>query len=141
MNELNVQIKLENEGRIPTYGRDGDACLDCYSNADISIPSGERKLIGLGFSLAIPLGYEGVLRPRSGMTKNGIDVGIGTIDSNYRGVCKACLINNSNATYEVKKGDRVCQLAIREIPKIEWNEVEELDSTNRNDSGFGSSGR
>lgn len=91
---VEVKVKLINGGLIPMYSRDGDACLDCYSNEKVEIKSGCRNLVKLGFALELPLDYEAVIRPRSGLSKNGIDVSIGTIDSNYRGEVSANVINN-----------------------------------------------
>ena len=98
-------------------------------------------MIGLGFALALPKGYEGVIRPRSGLSAKGIDGAIGTIDENYRGELKAILINNTKEDYAVNFGDRICQLAIRKTEEINLVTVDVLDKTNRGDKGFGSSGK
>lgn len=78
-----VKIKLMDNGKLPQYGRDGDACLDCYSAEDVTILSGTRKLVRLGFALQLPSGYEAVIRPRSGNSKKSVDVAIGTVDENF----------------------------------------------------------
>lgn len=137
---MKVNIKLLNGGKLPEYKRDGDVCMDCYANENICIKKGERKLVSLGFAIELPLNWEAIIRPRSGNSKNGIDVAIGTIDTNYRGELKANVINNSDTDFEIKPGDRICQLAIREAPKTEWNVVAELSDTVRGENGFGSSG-
>lgn len=140
---MKVKIKTVENGKLPTYGRSGDACLDCYArieNRQISIPSHSRTLVSLGFCLEIPDGYEAVIRPRSGLSSRSIDICIGTVDSNYRGEVKACVVNNSDADYEISNGDRICQLAIRRAPHIDWMAVNELSETVRGNSGFGSSG-
>lgn len=137
---MKVNIKLLNGGKLPEYKRDGDVCLDCYANENICIKKGERKLVSLGFAIELPLNWEAIIRPRSGNSKNGIDIAIGTIDTNYRGELKANVINNSAADFEIKARDRICQLAIREAPKTEWNVVDELSDTVRGENGFGSSG-
>lgn len=138
---MEVKIKLINGGKMPAYKRIGDACLDCYSNEDVFIPLLCRKVIGLGFAMELPQGFEGVIRPRSGMSTNGIDEVIGTIDSNYRGEVKAIIINNSTENITIKKGDRICQLAIRKTEEISFIPVEELNESNRGANGFGSSGK
>lgn len=138
---LRIKIKLQEGAILPAYKRNGDANLDCYADENVTIPAGKRVLVSLGFSLAIPFGYEGVIKPRSGNTKDGIDIGIGTIDSNYRGICKACVINDSDKSFEIEKGDRICQIEITKVPVIEWVEVDTLDDTERGEKGFGSSGR
>ncbi len=138
-----VKIKLIEGGKLPEYKRISDACLDCYAriNSDfITIPKRTRDLIPLGFALELPASYEAVIRPRSGLTKNGIDIAIGTGDENYRGELMANVINNSDEDFVIKNGDRICQMAIREAPKVFFEIVETLSETNRGDAGFGSSG-
>lgn len=138
---MEVKIKLMEGGKVPQYQRAGDSCLDCYANEDVFIPLLCRKLVKLGFALELPQGYEAVIRPRSGNTKNGIDVFIGTIDSNYRGEVCANVLNNSMDNLHIKKGDRICQLAIRKTEQITFLPVEELSESNRGTNGFGSSGK
>lgn len=145
MANLKVKIKLLEGGKLPNYGRDGDVCLDCYARCDepIRIENRERALIPLGFALELPDGYEAVIRPRSGKSSQGVDATIGTIDTNYRGELKACLINNMNnpnETVVIENGAKICQLAIRVAPIIEWEVVNELSETVRGENGFGSSG-
>lgn len=139
---MNVKIKLIDGGKLPEYKRDGDVCMDCYARCEKPqpIPAGKRALIPLGFALELPEGYEAVIRPRSGMNKTGVDSLIGTIDTNYRGEVCAILWNNTGVAISVENGTRICQLAIREAPHIEWDVVSELSETNRNDKGFGSTG-
>lgn len=142
---MKIKIKVIENGKIPKFQHKGDACVDCYAriadNIDyISIPAHSRCLVNLGFILELPEGYEAVIRPRSGFTSKGIDSGIGTIDSNYRGEVKACIINNTDSAFSIDDGDRICQLAIRKTEDIVFEQVENLSETNRGDNGFGSSG-
>lgn len=140
---VEVKIKKIEDGVLPSYTREGDTCLDCCARigADaINVPARSRCLVNLGFALELPLGWEAVIRPRSGLTKIAVDNGIGTIDTNYRGEVKACVINNSEDSFEIKKGDRICQMAIRRAPKVVFKVVDELSETNRGAAGFGSSG-
>lgn len=139
---MNVKIRLLKDGLMPEQKRDGDACFDCHAAIEqtLTIFPHERKLIGLGFCLEIPDGYEAVIRPRSGLTSKGIDSAIGTIDSNYRGELKACLINNSPAEFIVEPDDRICQLAIRRTEPVAFSLCDSLSETNRGDNGFGSTG-
>lgn len=142
---MNVKIKLFDGGRMPMFQREGDACADCYAriadNFDhISIPPSSRCLVNLGFALELPKGYEAVVRPRSGLSLQKIDVCIGTVDSNYRGEVKACIENNSEGSFDVKNGDRICQLAIRKTEDIVFEQVDKLSDSERGDNGFGSSG-
>lgn len=142
---MNVKIKIIEGGKMPMFQHKGDACADCYAriadNIDhISIPAHSRCLVNLGFALELPEGYEAIIRPRSGLSLQKIDICIGTIDSNYRGEVKACIVNNSDGSFNVKNGDRICQLAIRKTETVVFEQVENLSETNRGDNGFGSSG-
>ena len=135
-----VKIKRIENGKLPAYKRTGDVCMDCYARTFNIIPAFGRKLIPLGFALELPMDYEAVIRPRSGNSKDGIDVCIGTIDTNYRGEVMACVCNTLDEDFRIEEGDRICQLAIREAPLIGWAEVDELSETERGENGFGSSG-
>lgn len=137
---MKVKIKQIDGGMLPAYKRDGDVCMDCYARTFNIVPAFERKLIPLGFALELPVGYEAVIRPRSGNSKDGIDICIGTIDTNYRGEVMACVYNTVDEPFYIDANDRICQLAIREAPKVEWDIVEELSETERGNNGFGSSG-
>ena len=138
-----TKIKLIENGKLPEYTRNGDACLDCYSRCEtpIEIKPKERALIPLGFALELPVNYEAVIRPRSGNSKNGVDCCIGTIDSNYRGEVMACLVNNMNVAIVIENETRVCQMAIREAPTVFFEVVDKLSETERGSNGFGSSGK
>lgn len=138
-----VKIKILDGGKIPEYKRKGDACLDCYARIDckfVTIPTRTRALIPLGFMLELPADYEAVVRPRSGLTRDYIDIAIGTCDENYRGELMANVINNSGEDFVISNGDRICQLAIRPAPKVNFEVVDKLSETNRGNTGFGSSG-
>lgn len=142
---MNVKIKIIEGGKMPKFQYKGDACADCYAriadNIDrISIPAHSRCLITLGVALELPEGYEAVIRPRSGLSFKGVDVCIGTIDSNYRGEINACIVNNTDSEVYVKDGDRICQLAIRKTENIIFEPVDELSGSERGEKGFGSSG-
>lgn len=143
---MDVKIKLVGNGMMPEYKRSGDACLDCHARlgADridrICIPAHSRCLVSLGFCLELPDGWEAVIRPRSGLSASGIDIAIGTIDSSYRGEVRACVINNTDGTFDIADGDRICQLAIRRAERVKLVHVDELSDTERGASGFGSTG-
>ena len=143
-------LKIKEDSKLPAYSRDGDACMDCYADEDTTIPEFipgvgcGRGLVKLGFKIALPSGWEAQVRPRSGLAlKSGITIlnTPGTIDENYRGEVGAIVLNTTSAPFVVKKGDRICQMAIAPTTKIEWNEVETLSETNRGEGGFGSSGK
>lgn len=130
-------------GNLPKYGRAGDAGADLASNEDVRIPAFGRALVATGTSVAIPSGYVGLIHPRSGLAaKEGITVlnTPGTIDSGYRGEIKVILYNSTDRGYLVKKGDRIAQLVIQEFVTAQFEEVDELDATERGGMGFGSTG-
>jgi dUTP pyrophosphatase len=102
---------------------------------------GERERIPLGFALELPEDYEAIIRPRSGMTSKGIDVAIGTIDSDYRGEVCACVINNTSQRIKINNGDRICQMKIQKSEKFTLVKKDTLSSTVRGNNGFGSTGR
>ncbi len=138
-------VRLRENAILPDYqtldaaGADLHACID----APITLQPLERKLIPAGFSVAIPKGFEIQVRARSGMSiKHGITMvnGVGTIDTDYRGEMGALLINLSNEPFTIEPGMRVAQIVLARHEVMEWNEVDELDETNRGKGGFGSSG-
>lgn len=137
-----VAIKLIDGGLLPEAKTEGAVALDCYArlDEDVVIPVGERRVIPLGFAMEIPDGYEAVIRPRSGLSLKGIDETIGTIDTDYRAEVKSCLVNNSKEDFVVHNGDRICQMAIREVPKVVFVLTDELSETERGEGGFGSTG-
>lgn len=141
--EIPVGIKLLDKDFIPVYKHDDDSCADCKANVSdvgIKIPPKSRCLVGLGFCLDIPNGYEVQVRSRSGLSKTGIDVALGTVDENYKGEIKACVINNTEAPFPVERGDRICQIKISETPKMTFRITDELQDSSRGAEGFGSTG-
>ena len=136
--------KLKNEAQIPSYQTKEAAGFDLHSIENVVLKPGERKLIGTGLAFEIEYGYEVQIRPRSGLAfKHGITVlnSPGTIDSDYRGEIKVLLINHSDEEFEIKKGDRIAQAVVAPVIQAEIVEVEELSSTERGESGFGSTGK
>lgn len=135
-----VKVKLVEGGVMPVYKTKGAACADCYARLDVNIPSGKRALVPLGFCIELPEGYEAEIRPRSGNSKNGVDVCIGTIDEDYRGEVMACVVNNLGEGLAVEKGSRVCQMKIQKAEQFKFIQVEELSETERGQGGFGHTG-
>lgn len=137
-------IKLNKDAKIPTKGSKYAAGFDVYANEESTIPPFEKKLISLGIILQIPHGMYGRLASRSSLSlKHGIEVGAGVIDSDYRGEVKILLYNFSRKTYHVSKGDRIGQIIIEccNYPNIEViKSIDELEQTQRNHGGFGSTG-
>ncbi len=142
---MEIEIKLaKKNAKLPSYGRRGDAALDLFVCEATSLSPSEIKMVSTGVFLAIPDGYCGLVLPRSGLaSKHAITLinSPGLLDSNYRGEITIPLINHGNETYEIEEGDRVAQLLIIPCPNIDFKEVKELSSSNRGQSGFGSSGR
>lgn len=139
---MNVKIKLFDEKYLPVFKHEVDACADCKARLSdpVVLKKGERKLIPLGFCIEVPIFFEGVIRPRSGNSLNGIDVIEGTIDCGYTGEVMADIVNNSDDEFKICDGDRICQLAIREAPPVEFKIVQDLDASERGTAGFGSTG-
>lgn len=137
-----ARMKIIEGGRAPERQKENDACLDCYARCgqNILVEPGERTLVPLGFALELRAGWEAQVRPRSGLFSKGIDVAFGTVDSNYRGEVKACVINNSKSDFVVEDGDRICQLSLKEVPSEAIEIAEELSDSERGGDGFGSSG-
>jgi dUTP pyrophosphatase len=138
--------RLSPDGKIPTYATVGAACFDLYAAESVELYSNKVVSVSLGFSVAIPEGYEMQIRSRSGMAKRGIIIanGIGTIDSDYRGEVKAllCSLAPNDATFFdiIRVGDRVAQGIVCPVLKTEFVEVSDLDVTLRGEGGFGSTG-
>jgi dUTP pyrophosphatase len=139
--EMNVNIKLTPGGKLPRYMSDSASGLDCYASHPAIVPAHSRVLIELGFSIALPPGYEAQVRPRSGMAlREGVYACLGTVDADYRGEVKCLLINTTYFQVKVETGDRVCQLVIAPVVRAYLIEVNSLDDTARGDRGFGHTG-
>lgn len=117
--------------------------MDIVSAENVTLPAGARHAVATGLALAIPQGFEIQVRPRSGLAlKHGITVPNtpGTIDSDYRGELKVILINHGTEPFAVARGDRIAQLVLAPVVQAAWDEVDELDATDRGEGGFGSTG-
>lgn len=128
---------------LPAYATPGAAGMDVVSAEAVTIPPGGRHAVATGLALAIPPGYEIQVRPRSGLAlKHGITVPNtpGTIDSDYRGELKVILINHGTEPFAIARGDRVAQLVLVPVVQAAWEEVADLDETERGAGGFGSTG-
>jgi dUTP pyrophosphatase len=141
-----VQVKRLPHGEglpLPAYATDGAAGMDVVSAEDVTLAPGARHAVATGLSMAIPQGFEIQVRPRSGLAlKHGISVPNtpGTIDSDYRGELKVILINLGSEPFVIARGDRVAQLVLAPVVQAAWDEVAELDATERGAGGFGSTG-
>jgi dUTP pyrophosphatase len=132
---------------LPAYASAGAAGMDLMAaigvDETIILSFGERTLVPTGLALQLPQGYEGQVRPRSGLAlKNGLTVlnSPGTIDSDYRGEVKIVLVCLGRQPVVLRRGDRIAQLVVAPVTRVQWAEVEMLDATTRADRGFGSSG-
>lgn len=143
---IRVEVKRLAHGEglpLPAYATTGAAGMDVVSAEDVVIAPGERHAVATGLAVAIPEGYEIQVRPRSGLAlKHGITVPNtpGTIDSDYRGELKVILINLGAEPFAIARGDRVAQLVLAPVVQAAWDEVAELDATERGAGGFGSTG-
>ena len=129
---------------LPSYASDGAAGLDIVAAEDLTLAPGARHAVATGFAIAIPAGYEGQVRPRSGLALNhGVTClnTPGTIDSDYRGEVKVILINLGTEPFEVKRGMRIAQLVPAPVLRADFAEVDSLEPTHRGTGGFGSTGR
>ena len=143
-----MKVKIVNHSRfaLPEYQTPLSAGLDIRANLDESITLHplERALVPTGLFVELPEGHEMQIRPRSGLAaKHGITVlnSPGTIDADYRGEIKVILVNLSNTPFEIVPGERIAQAVVAQHATIEWEEVEELGTTERGAGGFGSTGR
>jgi dUTP pyrophosphatase len=140
---LTIKMQKISDIPTPTYAHNGDSGVDLYAAEEFILKPMERKLIPTGLKLEIPHGYEGQVRPKSGLAINhGISHAnaVGTIDSGYRGEIKVPLINFSNEPYKIEKGKKIGQLIFTKVEEAVFEEVEELEKTTRNEDGFGSTG-
>jgi dUTP pyrophosphatase len=131
---------------LPSYQTSGSAGMDLHAAVDepLTIAPGARASVPVGFSVAVPEGYEAQVRARSGSARHhGICLanGVGTVDSDYRGPVQVLLVNLGDAPFEIRRGDRIAQMVIAPVIRAEWREVDSLDETARGAGGFGHTGR
>lgn len=131
---------------LPSYQTDGSAGVDLYAavKEPITLQPGERALVPTGIRIALPQGYEAQVRPRSGLAiRHGISMvnAPGTIDSDYRGEIQVILINLGHQPFTIQRGERIAQMVIAPVMRVEWEQASELPPTTRGDGGFGHTGR
>ena len=142
LEELKIK-KLDEKAIIPTYGTEYSAGADLYAllDEDLEIKPGETVMIGTGLAMAIPTGYAGLIYARSSLgSKKGLAPAnkVGVIDSDYRGEIKVPLFNQSKETQIITKNERIAQIIFTPYLKVNFQETNELDDTNRGTGGFGS---
>lgn len=142
---MNVQIINKSKHVTPNYETEGSAGMDLRANINESIVLKplERAIIKTGLFIALPVGFEAQVRPRSGLAaKKGITVlnSPGTVDADYRGEIGVILVNLSNEEFMINDGERIAQLIIAKHERVNWQEVTILNETERGAGGFGSTG-
>ena len=142
---MNVQIINKSKHATPNYETNGAAGMDLKANIEeaIILKPVERAIIKTGLFIALPIGFEAQVRPRSGLAaKKGITVlnSPGTVDADYRGEIGVILVNLSNEDFVVNDGERIAQLVIAKHERVVWQEVDALSETERGSGGFGSTG-
>ena len=137
-------VRISEDAVLPTYAHNSDAGADVYSIENVELKPHKTEIIKTGLKVAIPKGYEIQIRPRSGVslkTTLRIANSPATIDSSYRGEIGIIMENTGNLTVKIEKGERIAQMLIAPTPMIQWEEVNELDSTERGAGGYGSTGK
>ena len=145
MTEILIK-RLSNDVALPKYETEGSSGLDLAANIDkqIKILPGRSEIISTGLAVAIPKNFEIQIRPRSGLAaKSSISVlnTPGTIDSDYRGELKVILFNHGDKEFIINNGDRIAQMVLVPILKVQFEEVQDLPETMRGSGGFGSTGK
>lgn len=144
-NDMKVQIINKSKHALPSYATIASAGMDLRANIDepIVLKPLQRCLVPTGLFMALPVGYEAQVRPRSGLAiKKGITVlnSPGTVDADYRGEVCVILVNLSAEEFVIEDGERIAQMVIARHEQVEWETVEVLDDTERGAGGFGHSG-
>ena len=143
---MKVQIVNKSGQPLPAYATELSAGMDLRADLETPVILGplERALVPTGLFIALPPGFEAQVRPRSGLAaKHGVTVlnTPGTIDADYRGEIKVILVNLSNTPFEIVPGERIAQMVVTRHERVEWEETDSLDETERGAGGFGSTGR
>ena len=143
---MKIKIVNKSDNSLPEYSTMLAAGMDlrAYLDQPVVLHPLERKLIPTGLYIELPAGYEAQIRPRSGLAvKHGISIvnAPGTIDADYRGEIGIILINLSQVDFLISSGDRICQMVINKHERIQWDETENLNETDRGEGGFGHTGK
>lgn len=137
-------VRLDPDLPLPRYAHPGDAGADLAIAEDCELAPGERKLVGTGLAVVLPLGWAGFVHPRSGLAaRSGLTIvnAPGTIDAGYRGEVKICLLNTDQQTPIVlRRGDLVAQLVVQRVETVEFVELDALPASDRGAGGYGSTG-
>jgi len=139
---MKIKIKkLKKEVQIPKYAHPGDAGLDLFSLVDYELKPGERKIFDLGFALEFVEGYVALVKDKGGLSKFGLHTIGGVFDAGYRGEFNVNLINLSDKSYKINKGDKIAQLIVIACTNVEFEEADSLTSSSRGEGRWGSTGK
>ena len=143
---MKIPIINQSNNDLPAFATPSSAGMDlrAFLESDIVIAPGERALVPTGLHMALPVGYEAQVRPRSGLAyKHGVTVlnSPGTIDADYRGEVGVILINHGDSDFVVQSGDRIAQLVVAQYASFTWDAVTDLSDTARGEGGFGHTGK
>jgi len=142
MNESLKKICKATGPFIPSYSHPEDAGADLKASESSIVPARGKALVSTGLCLELPEGHVGLIWPRSGLAvKHSIDCGAGVIDSTYRGEIKVLLFNHSDENFTIEPGNRIAQLLVQKVEHINFISVDSLEKTQRNEAGFGSTGK
>ena len=136
-------LPLDTRYLLPRFAHDGDAGADLTASEAMVLEPGDRALVPTGMAMAIPVGFAGLVLPRSGLAiRSGVTVinAPGLIDAGYRGELRVALINHGRDAFRIERGDRIAQLVIVAVERPVYQEVEVLEESARGDGGFGSTG-
>ena len=141
---MNIK-KLNEKAKIPTYGSEFSAGADLYACIDenLTIKPHETKMVPTGLAMEIPVGYAGLIYARSGLaSKKGLAPAnkVGVVDADYRGEVMVALHNHTDEEKTIEPDERIAQLVVAPFLKVDFNEVDELEETDRGEGGFGSTG-
>lgn len=141
-----MKVKIERADKdlpLPRFATPGSVGVDLHSAETFTLNPGEFRKVSTGIKVAVPPGYEGQVRPRSGLAaSHGVSIvnTPGTLDSDYRGLLYVLLINHGPNYVHIKKGDRIAQLVVNKVELFDWEVSEKLDETERGEGGFGHTG-
>ena len=137
-----LPVRLGPSGSLPEYASAGAAGADLCASEASTIPPRGRAAVATAAHLQIPPGHVGLVWPRSGLAvRHGIDTLAGVVDSDYRGEVRVVLVNHGDEPFHIERGDRIAQLLLQRVERAEFTAVASIDATERDEGGFGSTGR
>lgn len=146
MKNASVHVINKSNNPLPHYQTPDSAGMDLHAflESPLIIQPGQRQLVPTGLFIELPSGFEAQVRPRSGLAfKHGITVlnSPGTIDADYRGEVKVLLINHGQEPFTIQNGERIAQMVVAPVTRVEWNQADVLSETQRGEGGYGHSGK